>query len=122
MTNKMTDEELNVAIHKWLGKCWHKWDHVLHLVCVFCGHDLEATKVGNPNYCKDHNAVREFLQSIQDRTGAEFSLHFWETFCKTDAEGSQFSNMRSIRKAVFATPRQLAEAGAKAVGIYEISS
>ena len=128
----MTNEQLNEAIHKWLGFCCHDFSGTETYknddgtegeldVCIHCGaYEASETEWRDPDYCESHYSVREFLERVED---SEVELMTWkewfsDLYCRTDKTGSQSSVLRSIRKAVFANPRELAEAGAKAVGIW----
>lgn len=115
------DESLNRAIHEWMGR--GEW--VLQEVeyCEKCGVE-GITEIGSPDYTKDRDAVREFLTSITEendlvdlgitlkRYGSEASLGHMRN-------GNSWLTMTPEIALVHISPRQLAEAGAKAVGIWE---
>ena len=110
----MTDNDLNKAIFEWMGGKGHRCffvDGKVH--CEECGTYFANAK-HYPQYTSDHKKVRKFLEAV-DAKNEDWPALFWDEFCFTDSEGS---HRRTIRLAVFATPRQLAEAGAKAVGIW----
>lgn len=123
MKNKMTDEELNIAIHKWLDKgCWHNDVEIaanqftVKRRCGKCKVEVPLDVSFNPDYCQDRNSVQEFLDYMESH-----EMEWWEMVWALygASESSLFTFPEAVKLAVKLSPRQLAEAGAKAVGIYE---
>lgn len=99
----MTNYELNQAIHAWMGR--GEWSPLVDPFDETSGKD----------YCNDHDAVREFLRMIADADVND------ELFNKFDAEMKRTHSIMIGSPLAFTlnvSPRQLAEVGAKAVGIW----
>ena len=119
----MNDEELNKAIHKLLGiKCeqkYMKWHEIYFCAkCVNESPDPVDQRLCSrvKDYCQDHTAVQEFLRAIKSE-GDEYIFSEFTDFIQdilyADYEGEALLDLFLF------SPRQLAEAGAKAVGIWE---
>lgn len=111
----MTDSELNTAIHFWMGR--GEWHPMVNPFDDTSGKD----------YCQDHNDVREFLQKAESykQTNSDFWLPFIQELEKLvsdqqSPEDLDYFLSDEIGEFLLAQPRQLAEAGAKAVGIWEV--
>lgn len=119
----MTDNELNRAIDKFMGvtahRCCFEKGEDLFANCVECGSYFTDSK-NLPNYCKDHNDVREFWATIlkQDSYEPEYLKDFVDKRMFDEGYLSP-SRAQIFFEGVMIQPRQLAEAGAKAVGIWK---
>lgn len=140
----MNDEELNKRIHEWMGGhvCSDYKETVIigglcehsHWKCGKCGDGnfcLEEPYSLNVNYCQDHTAVQGFLRIASGRPDVECTIGVADALVtavtkhdnefniwKTDTSGEEIASIVAWRVALL-SPRQLAEAGAKAVGIWE---
>lgn len=125
----MTNEELNTAIHRYMGNCIcsdHKiyeaskglCEEKLHWRCGRCGSGqyCEAQNWDiKEDYCNDYRAVREFLEAATrdvinlKRYNMELKSIMEEHHVRPEAEWEFLT--------VYTTPRQLAVAGARAIGL-----
>lgn len=113
----MTNYELNQAIHEWMGR--GEWVSQEVEYCEKCGVE-GITEIGSPDYTNDRNDVREFLAKIiADDPTKELTLGATIGDSIYEYGWMKGYNAADIIEAVMLTPRQLAEAGAKAVGIWK---
>ena len=130
----MTNEQLNEAIHSWMGFCCHDFSGTETYknddgtegeldVCIHCGtYEANETEWRDPDYCESHYSVREFLEAINR------SQNSWEWAVEQLVRDKRLKGQQvgvpkwdfseGIFYGVWLTPRELAEAGAKAVGIW----
>lgn len=137
----MTDEELNKKIHEWIGKstqgipsckncgAGEGLHHFTTNQCPSGGYDqtgltptsweytyFEVAPI--TDYCNDHNAVREFLDKTMDKDFVWVNTIECLAISRSGTRGCNEMQC-GIVAGVMMTPRQLAEVGAKAVGIWE---
>ena len=119
----MTDNELNKAVHKWMSvKCTPMPDLEHHFGgnyevfrCRRCNRAevnvFESLCPFMPDYCNGYNAVREFLKAAIDEVGEQIVSNYMPD---VDGDSYEIDMLRSAMLPI----RELAEAGAKAVGIW----
>ena len=123
----MNDDQLNRAIHEWMGRGHYhiatevaSEENYRNWRCEDCGQRwIISLPQNSSDYCSDHNAVREFFSRMGEYAQTQTVERLCEILGLDDERG--FDDLDAI-KFIQTSPRQLAEAGAKAVGIYETNT
>lgn len=102
MTDERTDDQLNQALHKLLGLCWHvepvDWEYAVddfdtqdeldewEPVCPVCEKNIDWEQdkygdvllvLGNPDYCTDLNAVHKIEMGLSEKQRGKYADYFF---------------------------------------------
>lgn len=114
----MTGNELNRVIDKFMGisahRCRFDVGEGISAWCIECGLWFANSK-SLPRWCDNHDDARRFWDAIKSDRDRRTAIIYLASM--VEAADCRYWDDRDAWKFINATPRQLAEAGARAIRI-----